>query len=112
MSNTCYRVQWDPDYMGCIIYEAVGNRYVMRAQRETPEERLKRKALEERSTPQQNLARILRQNFESQWKAAELYPWFEANCPGYYARKNGLGNHISITFANKDHAMLFKLTWT
>jgi hypothetical protein len=107
-----YKVVWYPaDPLRCTILVVTGNRFVIRAKKETPEERLERKAIEAASTPFENLKRLMQGHFESKWKATELYHWFEEHAPGYQARA-GSNEAVEMRFAHMDHLLLFKLTWT
>ena len=107
-----YKVSWvEDDPLQCTIHDALTNRSVL-GDKETPEERLKRKELEAQSLPLDNLKRLFRHYHDSRWKAIDLYAWFEENAPGYKIRyPYPRSDDVHITFLHINHAVLFKLTW-
>lgn len=107
-----YEVMWGTkDQLNCLILQVTSNLFAFKVKKETPEERLERKATEGSSSPTQNLQRLLRNHFLSKWRATELYPWFEQHAPGYSV-SGATGEGVYVTFAHIDHLLLFKLTWT
>lgn len=63
------------------------------------------------NTPQENLRELVGEMFQANWRASELYPWFEECCPGYQIRQTSVTNNARVSFESLDHAMLFKLRW-
>lgn len=107
-----YDVIWDErNPLKATILQVTGNRFAFRVKKETPEERLERKALEAASTPFQNLQRLMQGHFDSKWRATELYPWFEQNAPGYKVGPS-TNEGVVVHFDHISHLLLFKLTWT
>jgi len=110
--QTSYKMVWDCGNPLKVIVEKCipENSFVLRG-RETPEERLTRKDQEARNSPQENLQQLFRDHFDSKWRASELYPWMEQYAPGYKVGNSpDLG--AILVFREKQHAMLFKLTWS
>jgi len=110
MSRRSYKVTWDDrNPLRCVIHQALTDYFVLRG-RETDEDRLARKDLEARSTPEENLRRLFRNHLDAQWRATELYDWFEKHAPGYQLGRSFEYDLVMI-FAHIDHVILFKLTW-
>lgn len=109
--QTSYKMFWDRGNPFKVIVEGCvpENSFVLRGL-ETPEERLARKAKEATNTHEENLRQLFRDHFDSRWRASELYPWMEQYAPGY---KVGVASNsgATIVFSDKNHAMLFKLSW-
>jgi len=60
----------------------------------------------------------MRNHLDAQWRATELYPWFEQHAPGYKIGRATVPPAMSLgafdvgmIFAHIDHVVLFKLTW-
>jgi hypothetical protein len=106
-----YNCQWEEDFLVVSIHDAVtGNRYAL-GPKLTEEERQAARDKRNSQTPQENLRDLMRGHYLSQWQASDLYSWFEQHCPGYQF-KGLFQKTVKIKFAELDHAMLFKLTWT
>ncbi len=115
-----YQLEWSNDHQKVYVKDAYKpNQFVARAAPYTEEEKIAYRAKREAQTPQQNLIDLMRDSFLASWAASPLAKWMEVHCPGYTVRSSGTKTganfddprDVTITFASRDHAMLFKLTW-
>lgn len=107
-----YQLTWSElDQSVVVIIGAIDPTRFVLGERYTDEEKQIYKARKAIQTPEQNLRELFDENFQSKWKATELYEWFESNCPGYKVRRTRIEENACVEFADLKHAMLFKLTW-
>jgi len=104
-----YNLTWLDDNTTVLIHDGVNsNRMVLIQYSE--EDKIAYRAKRQSQTGIENLRDAIIDNRQAIWRAAPLYSWFEQNCPGYQM-VHIRSNDVTIRFAQKDHAMLFKLTW-
>lgn len=115
-----YQLEWSADQNSVYVRKAYApNRFVMKDRPHTEEEKAAYRAKRAAQTPMQNLADLMRDTFLSSWSASDLAKWMNVNCPGYTVTggRKAAGSSfdtlqdVNIVFANRNHAMLFKLTW-
>lgn len=85
-------------------------RFALRNHRFTDEERAAFKARNDAQTPEEKIKDLFIETWYSNFRATDVYHWCEANTPGYTVSR-GNNNNAIIQFANRQHAMFFKLVW-
>lgn len=113
-----YKIHVWKDNLTCVVEKCAANNTFAMRDKETPEERLARKELEAKSTPQENLSRLLRGNSEAKFKATAIYKWLISNTPdfeflGLMGDRGFLDGFadVRIKFARSSDLTLFKLTF-
>ena len=104
-------MDWTTSNNQVYVYEAYNpNRFSVRDQPFTDEEKAAFRALKETQTVREKLRDLMLESFMSNWKATELCQWMDLHTQGYQVRR-GRDNGVLIQFASRAHAALFKLVW-
>lgn len=106
-----YKIEWyEYDPLRVKVFNGIDFNVFVLPEKMTKEELDLQKKRRANLSPGEKLKEALHDGLLCNWRATELYPWFEKYCPGYKISWAGT-NDVFILFADINHLVLFKLSW-